>query len=929
MQVLRRQGTFGDTDGDTSRGVQSFSKTLSHRASLMSQKISKITNGSSAPSQKGGAPRTSVELPMEDLGIVFKQRARVVSADVQPPSHRRLCGCLARGRVQPLAWQEESGLSQPSNTISYALSVRWRLPRFTSNSTMASWMALFFEVSGALSCAYVLGDLALEPRCIAPELGNIFERMRFDVYGPGGGALLQLAHVVNAFFYGFWSVASRVLIGREDPKLKDELKTRSEFVRSHLRSRGFWLDCISLIGLVAEILHLFESSGNGMPTFMQWIMLLQLCKMWRVVLPEGPLIGRNDHFWQGVLRILAALMFTSHLYACILMVVGLQEVAWGQESWLDQLPSHGGCHTLYTEAIYFATIGLTSVGYGDMLLTTVEKALNSVALLVAFVYAAKVCADLTWLTSTHNHWEAFHQQRRTQAMQAMSEMQVPGNLSERILAFQSYVACAHRENLDQPAFSALSKNLIMELRLHSYRRLLMQAPFLREQSAEVISLIVSDLTDLVYLTADFIVINNSCGRDLFFIRHGTASVFLTSEPPVWGQTKEVSQKHEGSYFGDLSMLTGKPRTAWIMAATYCVCSVLEFKTMEKLSKEFPRAFTILVQTMVKQYKLQASTTWSVVLSKLNDRGIRCAEEAFVWMRDTLGEVDEDADNELSAKAFDAAMKRLKVQEQDRKIFWAEMDANNDGGVNFQEFHKFISLPLIQELENQQEQGLMFVRTRTMSGITITAALTDAVSLAASEYVESPTQSPKRLSEASPATPSGFQQQALETLDPILRQVSGDAPRRSLSVDTGLSDDARRDAILAAAAAFGDHSGRLSGGGRSVRSASHLSHSSHLQLATDLADNTAQLPGMLSAIGDEPDEFQKEVSGLLTSITGTIERLEKLEMSKSILAPPKTRQPRGSILSQRQLRRKLHTTATAGGQGHFGHSGTSGEEAGDK
>ncbi|CAK9006036.1 Retrovirus-related Pol polyprotein from transposon RE1 (Retro element 1) (AtRE1) [Includes: Protease RE1 [Durusdinium trenchii] len=179
-----------------------------------------------------------------------------------------------------------------------------------------------------------------------------------------------------------------------------------------------------------------------------------------------------------------------------------------------------------------------------------------------------------------------------------------------VLAYQSFVQHVHREeDLDQPAFHGLS-----ELRLAAYRKLILKAPFLREQKKHVISMMVSSLSDLIYLPADFIVCSGDTGRELFFMRRGVAGVYPSGPecPPVMGESTEVAvtgrgertrgasaamrgerrckwskapvegwfstsgvpeEYTAGKYFGELGMLTARPRAAWIMAKTYCVLSV--------------------------------------------------------------------------------------------------------------------------------------------------------------------------------------------------------------------------------------------------------------------------------------------------------------------------------------------------------------------
>ena len=82
------------------------------------------------------------------------------------------------------------------------------------------------------------------------------------------------------------------------------------------------------------------------------------------------------------------------------------------------------CLELYIEAEYFAVVSLTSVGYGDILVTPFERASNTVFLLLAQLFTARVCAELTWRTSLHNQWEAQYKAHRTQTVVALKHLLV-------------------------------------------------------------------------------------------------------------------------------------------------------------------------------------------------------------------------------------------------------------------------------------------------------------------------------------------------------------------------------------------------------------------------------------------------------------------------------------------------------------------------
>jgi len=639
---------------------------------------------------------TSIDLlSAENLGIEFCIRACQGSVN-SPTSKSRTSDSKAFSRIVPL----EDGHSHMATVAGRPL--RWARQRL-SRGTCVSWAARhtkrFLRFSAVTSCAYVLWVLSVEPACLSPLDGPVL--LRFSRSKRWSTAVIAVAHMINAVLYALLAPPNRFCVLRKPPQ-GEELELPWDY-GGHMRSPGVWCDLLSLVGLVAEIIHLGQVPLGVVPSQAQWLMLFQLAKIWRVVVPEGPPIVERGNIFAGVFSLFLYLAAFSHAEASLLLVLGNQETAWGGPSWIDEFRDQGGCLVLYSEAIYFAVLSLTSVGYGDYLVTPIERTVNSLLLLLSQLFIAKVCADLTWFTTTHNIWEAQHQAQQAQTWAALRNMQVPMVLARRVLAFQNYMATVHREDLTQPAFTSLSDNLVKELRLCAYRKLVLRAPFLRGQPKEVIAMIVLGLQDAVYLPADFIVCPKQKGRELFFMRRGQAAVFIDADPPCWGESEEVSTYTPGSYFGELGMLTGRPRAAWIMATTYAVCSVLPYKTMEALGKEFPASFTTLVQSMVNSFKLKSSCSWADVVARIWEKlGIKDVDYAFEWFCEQ--NEDNDDEDEVSAKAFEKAMRRLRVPELDRKILWADMDVNNSGSVSKDEFEANLTAVMFAEMAEPTSRG---------------------------------------------------------------------------------------------------------------------------------------------------------------------------------------------------------------------------------
>eukprot|EP00928_Gymnodinium_smaydae_P020192 TRINITY_DN17811_c0_g1_i2.p1 TRINITY_DN17811_c0_g1~~TRINITY_DN17811_c0_g1_i2.p1 ORF type:complete len:791 (+),score=101.21 TRINITY_DN17811_c0_g1_i2:134-2506(+) len=594
----------------------------------------------------------------EDLGVVFCTRAACSDPEKADDPLQR-----ARRRSHS-GLSLTSGLSMPSS----------KTPRLGVPS-YACLIQQALQGSAVFTAAYVVGSVGVEPFCGEARAGK-------PSWWRAGW--LPVLHAVNSIIYLVLGAVSHRLL---------RFYTR-DFRRGPMSpwylSSSFWCDVISAAGCIAEFLHLQEPLMS-FPSAAHWCMLFSLTRTWRIIISDD-IIMPSMSFWQGIVSIFLHLLFVAHCMACCLLTLGAYELHIGEPSWVTAIMSatSGGCGTVYSEALYFAVLSLGSVGYGDSLITPPERSLNTLFLLLSQLYCAKVCADLTWKISLFNNKKASFMAMSTQTKLSLQHMGAPNRLTQRVMAFQSYVASCCNEDLSQPVFAGLSENLMKELQLVVYRELVLQAPFMRDQSKEVILLIVGSLRDTVYLPADIIMRHGGCGRDLFFVRRGTAAVFAGAKPPHW-LDDVVTTLEVGAYFGEMGMLTGRPRTAWVMAKSYCICARLPYDGINKLSDEYPGAFTTLVQSMVRSYKLTSTTTWKKLFLKLVHRKIDSPEKAFSWFCS-----QGDDEDEMDAKTFDKALRKLGVPDMDRRVLWADIDGDNTGAVTFQ---KFQDKMVMSKLEN--------------------------------------------------------------------------------------------------------------------------------------------------------------------------------------------------------------------------------------
>ena len=95
-----------------------------------------------------------------------------------------------------------------------------------------------------------------------------------------------------------------------------------------------------------------------------------------------------------------------------------------------------------------------------------------------------------------------------------------------------------------------------------------------------------------FADGDIIVTENEPGDSLFVITTGRVKVF-TRNPK--GQHVPLASLVDGDFFGEVSVLTGKPRTATITAASECEILELDKTTLDEIAEKHPRVRKVMEQ----------------------------------------------------------------------------------------------------------------------------------------------------------------------------------------------------------------------------------------------------------------------------------------------------------------------------------------------
>ncbi|MEO8362651.1 MAG: cyclic nucleotide-binding domain-containing protein [Vicinamibacteria bacterium] len=102
-----------------------------------------------------------------------------------------------------------------------------------------------------------------------------------------------------------------------------------------------------------------------------------------------------------------------------------------------------------------------------------------------------------------------------------------------------------------------------------------------------------------YESGDILILEGDPGTSLFVITSGTVRAYVRQPD---GKNKMVREMGEGSFFGEISVLSGKPRTATVTAKTPVEALVLERKTLDEICKTHPSVRTTLQKFAAERLK---------------------------------------------------------------------------------------------------------------------------------------------------------------------------------------------------------------------------------------------------------------------------------------------------------------------------------------
>jgi hypothetical protein len=116
------------------------------------------------------------------------------------------------------------------------------------------------------------------------------------------------------------------------------------------------------------------------------------------------------------------------------------------------------------------------------------------------------------------------------------------------------------------------------------------SPLFQDFAVDEMVAVIQGLRLLTFERGGVILRQGDPGESLYMLASGRARAFVKAAD---GRQVAVGDLGEGSFFGEISIVTGKPRTATVVAASRCELLELDRATLDGITRDHPHVWDVL------------------------------------------------------------------------------------------------------------------------------------------------------------------------------------------------------------------------------------------------------------------------------------------------------------------------------------------------
>uniref|UniRef100_A0A8D2QP42 Hyperpolarization activated cyclic nucleotide gated potassium and sodium channel 2 n=1 Tax=Zosterops lateralis melanops TaxID=1220523 RepID=A0A8D2QP42_ZOSLA len=273
--------------------------------------------------------------------------------------------------------------------------------------------------------------------------------------------------------------------------------------------------------------------------------------------------------WDGCLQFLVP-MLQDFPQNCWVSINGMVNDSWSE---------------LYSFALFKSMSHMLCIGYGKQAPESMTDIwLTMLSMIVGATCYAMFIGHATALIQSLDSSRRQYQEKYKQVEQYMSFHKLPADFRQKIHDYYEHRYQGKMFDEDS-ILGELNEPLREEIVNFNCRKLVASMPLFANADPNFVTAMLTKLKFEVFQPGDYIIREGTIGKKMYFIQHGVVSILTKGN-------KEMKLS-DGSYFGEICLLTRGRRTASVRADTYCRLYSLSVDNFNEVLEEYPmmrRAF---------------------------------------------------------------------------------------------------------------------------------------------------------------------------------------------------------------------------------------------------------------------------------------------------------------------------------------------------
>ena len=378
--------------------------------------------------------------------------------------------------------------------------------------------------------------------------------------------------------------------------------------RTYLRT-WFWPDLAGSFPFDIVLVNALASSGtisSGGLSALKFIRMLRLIRAWKFLNRLKKLKDRDGFEAFGSLVTLGSalflLIFFAHLLGCLFTVMASSEPDY---NWLVHYSpdiAQADQWVRYLCAMYWATITVTTMGYGDIVpVTDMERAYLVLVALAGAVIFSHCLGTISSLISQVAGVDDRFQAKARAVQEYLQFRDVPAELRRRVMSYYHHCWKRSAELYEERGIlNDLKHGLRVEILKSVGKNLLVELPVLAGFGLECAGWLATRLRRTAFNEGEELYEHGAEAAEMYFVVAGAVKIFAEPAPPRRASRESCSADYqrvyveagEGDTFGELGLFPdvyGAVRTDRAVAASWGWGYALSATDMPELEARHPGA----------------------------------------------------------------------------------------------------------------------------------------------------------------------------------------------------------------------------------------------------------------------------------------------------------------------------------------------------